>query len=100
MNNHPACFVNIINFNYTSTFEVILRSTILNKQINRLPIYSADTVHIHGSLQESIILGVDNMAQFENLKYTLSELGELCFIKPTLNNAFDKQRVAKSNNII
>lgn len=99
-NNHTFCSVNIISFNYTSIFETLLKNTIVEQRINRLPVNFADTVHIHGNLQNGIVLGVDNIAQFGNLKYKLSEMGELCFIKPTLNNAFDKQRVAKTNNII
>lgn len=99
-NNHTSCSINIISFNYTSIFETLLKNIIVKQQINRLPVNFADTVHIHGNLQGSIVLGVDNMAQFGSLKYKLSEMGELCFIKPTLNNAFDKQRVARANNII
>lgn len=99
-NNHDSCGISIINFNYTSTFETLLRNIIVSVYINQLPVTFDETVHIHGSLQDNIVLGVDNLAQFENLKYTLSETGELCFIKPTLNNAFDRQRVARANNII
>lgn len=98
--NHTSFSINIINFNYTSTFETLLKNAIVKQQIDRLPVNIDDTVHIHGNLQDSIVLGVDNMSQFGNLKYKLSEMGELCFIKPTLNNAFDKQRVTRANNII
>lgn len=99
-NNRTSCSINIINFNYTSIFETLLKNTIIKQQINRLPVNFDDTVHIHGSLQDNIVLGVDNIAQFEKLKYKLSEIGKLCFLKPELNDAFDKQRVAKANNII
>lgn len=99
-NGYGSCSVNIINFNYTRIFETLLTNSIVLHRINHLPINFTDTVHIHGDLQNNIVLGVDNLAQFGHLKYTLSETGELCFIKPTLNNAFDKQRVTKANNII
>lgn len=98
--NHTSFSINIINFNYTNTFETLLREAIVKQRSNWLPVNYADTVHIHGNLQDSIVLGVDNMSQFGNLKYKLTEMGELCFIKPTLNNAYDKQRVAKANSII
>lgn len=97
---HGSCEINIINFNYTSIFETFLKHIVSPNQIQQILVNSSNIVHIHGDLREGIVLGVDNANQFGNLKYELSEVGELCFIKPTLNDAFDKQRIAKANSLI
>ena len=71
-----------ITFNYTKTLETILE---YRKRLTKLE----DPIHIHGDLDNHIILGVDNMDQINGAKYKFSNRGKRCFLKPFLNNELD-----------
>lgn len=71
----------IISFNYTHTIERILGSTNFSNTNSNINITRIDTakdcqlrelIHVHGSIDEDMVLGVDNSAQIKN--ETLSEL--------------------------
>lgn len=84
---------NIISFNYTNTLEIIRREA---------EFYSLDTIiHIHGTLIDNdVVLGMDNINQFNNLKYDFTSKGQRHFIKPFFNEQFDSIRVKNAKNYI
>ena len=80
--------VNIITFNYTDCLERLLTC--------KSPTFLLDVhspVHIHGKLNEEVILGADSLWQLGNLPYTLTKKGKRAFLKPEFNEQYDKKRL-------
>jgi len=73
-------YANVISFNYDDIFESIvgLGSTPIKLNDN----YTLNgVVHIHGTLKEGLIIGLDNEAQFHNSKLLASSLLRNKYIK-------------------
>ena len=84
---------NIISFNYTEVFDSIINETNLyykNGFFHINPI-----LHIHGSLDGAIILGVDNANQLQKAKFPISLRTKRTFIKPEFNA---EHNIANLNN--
>lgn len=80
--------LNFITFNYTNTLETLLFvKKLYTKVQHNVPL------HVHGSLEQDIVLGIDNISQITNASYTLTNKGERAFVKPSFNNQFDSERV-------
>ena len=77
-----------VSFNYTKILDNMLEYTM------------GDVIHIHGTLGEDIVLGVDNMGQVVDLPYKTSKRFERAFIKPEFNKNYDYSRLEKVKNII
>lgn len=86
---------NFITFNYTNTLETLL----LIKRLYTKVSHNAP-IHIHGSLDQDIVLGIDNICQISHAAYTLTNKGERAFVKPSFNNQYDSERVEKAKTII
>ena len=86
---------NFITFNYTSSLEYVLKLKEQHQQIKTPP-----PIHIHGTLDEDVVLGIDNLEQLTSSKYTLSRRGQRTFVKTLFNDQYDKSRVAKAKKII
>ncbi|MBE6644681.1 MAG: hypothetical protein E7612_04790 [Ruminococcaceae bacterium] len=86
---------NFITFNYTSSLEYVLKLKEQHQQIKTAP-----PIHIHGTLDEDVVLGIDNLEQLTSSKYTLSRRGQRTFVKTLFNDQYDKSRVAKAKKII
>lgn len=80
---------NYITFNYTTVLERILFAKIDEH----------DPLHIHGTLDRDVVLGIDNIEQI-NTSFKLSKRGRRAFIKTEFNEQFDKSRVEKAKSII
>lgn len=76
----------IISYNYT---DKLLRRLI---RLTSLGINDR-VVHIHGTLSNDVVLGVDNEKQIQNESFTLTKRGKRAFIKPVLNAQSDISRV-------
>lgn len=91
---HPI--YNFITFNYTKVLDYLLsqygRTYMLDLK-SRL-------IHIHGSLDSDVVLGVDNDSQFEALKYPITRKLKRAFVKPEFNAEYDFTRVLKAQNMI
>ena len=81
-----------ISFNYTDIFERILRYVI--------KFGSNNVVHIHGKLNDDLVLGMDHLEQLPATSYKLSNKGKRAFIKTVFNQAFDRARVASAADLI
>lgn len=79
----------IISFNYTSIFETVFTCD-----------HAFNIIHIHGKLNDDIVLGMDNISQIPELNYTFSKRGERAFIKTKFNQEYDSRRVSAAKEII
>lgn len=87
-----------INFNYTTVFDNLFGISL--KSPAQL---KSEVIHIHGTLDDDIVLGMDNEQQItETVKvpYIFSNKGRRAFIKPFFNQSFDSQRVSFAKQAI
>ena len=75
-----------VTFNYTRIFDWFFQNYMWSHRI------AVDVTHVHGTLMEGPILGVDNINQIDS-DYQLSYRGQRAFIKPIFNNEYDDFRV-------
>ena len=85
----------IITFNYT---------TILDELLNLKTRYAAKDVgkplHIHGSLDNDVVLGVNDIDQLHGTRYSISKRGSRAFVKTVFNQQYDFQRVSEARQMI
>lgn len=84
---------NFISFNYTDVFDSLLKP-------NKAIIQSGEIIHIHGTLDADVVLGIDNLDQVTELPYQTTRKFERAFIKPEFNRNFDNARLIKAEKII
>ena len=84
-----------IDFNYTTTLDWLL-----DAWKSRYERQDADIVHIHGRLDNDIVLGVDNPKQLSIPQVTITRRLERAFIKPSFNDMFDSTRVVQAQEMI
>ena len=93
--------MHFISFNYTNTFELLLKDAISSlANDDRKNYVFSNVLHIHGTLEEEMVLGVDNESQLSGLPYSLSYIGKCGFIKPFFNIEYDEARVSSAVNAI
>lgn len=85
----------VITFNYTNTIEMLF-----NLKFRLQKIIENPPLHIHGSLDRDVVLGIDNIRQLKDVSYKLSRRGERAFVKPLFNDLYDKARVIAAKNFI
>ena len=92
--------IHYLVFNYTSSLE-----TLLYKQ----KIYAKDSpsapalfppIHIHGNLNNDVVLGIDNEKQLDHINYPITNRTNRAFIKPLFNQQFDNNRYIQAQNVI
>lgn len=95
LNNKSGNSYNFITFNYTNTLELIRNATVSSYHLNKI-------IHIHGSLNDDLILGMDNIKQIDEnqLKFKLSNRGRRAFLKTELNQYYDSERVDNATSTI
>ena len=87
INHNYGSKTSFISFNYTNTFDNLIK-LVFNTDV--------DIFHIHGQLDNYLIMGMDNDEQIST-KYALTQRGMLAFVKPYFNDEIDpnKMRFAK-----
>jgi hypothetical protein len=91
-----------VSFNYTDTFDECLK---IFKEDKGLPIlytnndYLGNVFHIHGTLENDMILGVDNINQIANIVFRNLELVNR-IIKPKINDLLENQNNKTMNELI
>ena len=86
------CF---ISFNYTTVLDYLVRSVFTTEYVQgdiHLRNRQQPVVHIHGTLNNDVVLGVDNENQLIDLPYSLSPRGKRKYIKPVFVEKYDDQR--------
>lgn len=97
---HKYCSFGFITFNYTNILDRILKMAPKRFTMEDITFdVEPDIVHIHGSLDYEVVLGVDNKSQVSN-NFKLTRNTELAFIKPEFNNIYDSRKVDKAVNMI
>lgn len=100
--------MNIISFNYTNTLEKLL-SEFIGKfigQILRTNVILKDIIHIHGTLDSHMILGVNDIEQITNEQFKQDSSIRDMLVKPESNSAIRSnndticQRLIESADII
>lgn len=79
-----------LNFNYTKIFDILLRIARVNEE----------PIHIHGTLGEDIVTGVDGADQLSETNYKITRKTERAFIKPKFNEAYDTDRLETAKEMI
>lgn len=87
--------INAIVFNYTSVIDDLYDLTNFT-----YPNLIDNIVHIHGRLNDDVIMGMDNISQLTNMHFHLSRKSRRAFIKSEYNNAYDKARLNNAEKII
>lgn len=83
-----------LTFNYTTVLDELLRYSNLSQSI----IPNAP-LHIHGSLETDITMGIDNEEQFKGY-FSLSRKGKRSIIKPIYNSQYDSKRAIDAKDLI
>lgn len=98
MKSNPVNSCNFINFNYTNTLQILL-DNIINFDIERI-ISASDfnELHIHGSINGSIIIGVDNVGQFKS-ELRRNYIGKYC-VKRLINESMNNNNEISFKEII
>jgi len=85
-----------ISFNYTSTFDYLLMFVKNNnwiQEVSRFPVrIDENPIHVHGTIENDVTLGIDNELQLSNTKYKVTDDGKRAIIKPVFNSEFDPER--------
>lgn len=85
----------VITFNYTKSLErLYIAKFMQQKVLMKLPL------HIHGDLENGVVLGVDNVGQIKNTSYNLTKKGCRAFVKTIFNEQYDKSRVVTAKQMI
>lgn len=87
-----SCVCSFVTFNYTHILDAIIELTTKNRTIRGVNYRLKSTLHIHGDLNNDVVLGVDNASQIRSL-FLKTRKTDLAFIKPKFNNAYDNRRV-------
>ncbi|HJF80288.1 AbiH family protein [Phocaeicola barnesiae] len=82
--------INVITLNYTNTLEKLLsintQVSNVNKNFNNNRILH-NIIHVHGGLDDAIIIGVDNEKQIENEKFRMNDNVKDLLVKIQSNHA-------------
>lgn len=93
--------ISVINFNYTNTLEKVFgmkNSTEVVYLGNNTTL--KEIIHVHGTLGQSIIIGVDNEAQIKNINFRNNNDIKDCMIKLQSNNIMKQTRHLYCQNLI
>lgn len=102
--------VNIVTFNYTESLEKIIDSktqiTSLGNTVNGHPVVLNNLKHIHGFINNDMVMGVNDISQIKNTNFH-EDIDVLeTMVKPNCNQAikhtiddWTKERISKSNII-
>ena len=77
--------IDVVSFNYTSTFEIAVGERHHLGNYNSRNYYFRSVLHIHGTLDDMILVGVDNDEQIANASFRSNEDIRDEFIKPEIN---------------
>lgn len=85
----------VLNFNYTNTIDSLLKNNPSpSSNVKNVPV-----IHVHGTLQEGMILGVNNVEQL-NLSVELTEREKRTIVKPFFNQIFDDTKTERAKSRI
>lgn len=86
-----------IVFNYTNIFSTMLSNSLnyistgnqfMDRNQFEKPIF------VHGELNDGLVLGTDSEEQLICSKFKLTDRGKMAFVKPFINDLYDRKRVS------
>ncbi len=88
--------LNFITYNYTNILDTLIKSLDATVSTIGIPI---KTLHLHGSLDDTPVLGIDNLTQVDT-SYKITKSGQRALIKPIFNKEYDNARIINAENMI
>ena len=95
------CKCSFITFNYTTILDEILpeiSGEYVSDSNTKFDI-DENIIHIHGDLDNDVVLGVDNKGQITS-NFEITQKTNRAFIKPEFNREFDRRRIDNSIKLI
>jgi len=95
--------INIITFNYTDVLERIFMNdstTIIGKNESGDPVYLNSIKHIHGTIDNTILVGVDNIDQIAKMEFRNNYEVQCKVVKPMGNYSTESMVDEECLNII
>lgn len=78
--------VRIINFNYTSTIDTLVKNIPWNSsEYKNMHVSIREVCHIHGSLDSTMLFGVNDISQIANKNFLNNSVVSSELVKPTFN---------------
>lgn len=99
INGDPYLSFSFLTFNYTTILDGLvagIKSTYRNDET----VEFHAPIHIHGRLDGDVVLGVDNVSQLKDTKFTITRSTERAFIKPRFNAMYDQRRIDDALELI
>ena len=88
-----------LNFNYTNALDILIKLfRDENNYLGRVNLIISN-IHVHGTLYDNIVLGVDNEEQL-NANFEITDSLRRTFVKPFFNENTDIQKVNSTKNTI
>ena len=94
LGNEPRIF-KFICFNYTDILDQLVHLVFTAERVRgnmHLFNYQHPVIHIHGMLNQDVVLGVDNEQQLADVPYPISQKGKRKYIKPLFVEQYDNKR--------
>lgn len=86
-------WLNCVTFNYTKTFELAMpKASTLGSTADGRIVYLRNVLHIHGTLDDMILLGVNDPSQIANESFRTNEVLISEFVKPEINSGCENYR--------
>lgn len=107
---HNTLKYSFVSFNYTNVLDRCVEIT--KRQLNSdLGAYSSDNgnkysqnlgnvIHIHGTIESEMILGVNDIDQIADRRFTENSLYRQCMIKEEANKRFAQNKIQRVKNLI
>lgn len=89
-----------ISFNYTDALDQYLRTATERFLIHLFPGEGEEVLHIHGTLTDDMVLGVDNEEQIANREFSSNAANKQRLIKEEINRICGNTRIEKACDII
>ena len=86
---------NVITFNYTKSLEYLHVAKYRNQKI-----IMNQPLHIHGELDNDVVLGVSNVEQIKSTAYKITKKGCRAFVKTIFNEQYDIDRVLTAKRML
>lgn len=97
-NDEDSKTFSFILFNYTRLFERFLRTVRYYPEAEGISFY--DPVHVHGSLNQDVLFGVNDVKQVKNQEFCEDSEFVTNYIKPYANNVLENMRMKNSKEYI
>lgn len=89
-----------ITFNYTDALDQYLKAAMEHFLIPLFPDEGEEVLHIHGTLIDSMVLGVDDTSQIANSVFISSATSRQRLIKKEINKFYGNRKIEKAYDII